>query len=316
MAVIGLDLGGTKLSGAVFDSAGRMLSRKVRQLGKKKGREVGRLFQSIITDLISIIPDKNLTFTALGVSVPGISHSRQGTVWAPNITGWENYPLHNELTSFLDNPDISVSIDSDRACSILGEVWKGAARGCKNAIFLAVGTGIGAGILVDGKVLRGSDDIAGAIGWLALDRGYKKKYKKFGCFEYYASGNGLVRTVKELLRENKKYCGPLQQTDRQEISAEDILRASNQGDPLAQKAINQAIELWGMAIANLISLFNPQKIILGGGIFGPGAQFLDQIVQEATKWAQPISIHKVSIECSALQNDAALYGAAYLALKK
>jgi glucokinase len=316
MAVIGLDLGGTKLSGAVFDSAGRMLSREVRQLKKKKGKEVGKLFQLIITDLINIILDKNLTFTALGISVPGISHTQQGTVWAPNITGWDNYPLYNELTTFLDNPDIPVTIDSDRACSILGEFWKGAARGCKDAVFLAVGTGIGAGILVDGKVLRGSDDIAGAIGWLALDKGYKEKYKKFGCFEYYASGNGLVRTVKEMLRENKNYSGSLKQTGHPGISAENIFKASNQGDPLAQKAIDQAIEFWGMAIANLISLFNPQKIILGGGIFGPGAQFLDQIVREATKWAQPISIHQVSIECSALQTDAALYGAAYLALNK
>ncbi|UCG27366.1 MAG: ROK family protein [Bacteroidales bacterium] len=316
MAVIGLDLGGTKLSGAVFDTTGEMVSKEVRKLEKRKGKEVGKLFRSIIRYLNKIAMDNNSIVTSLGVSVPGISHIKQGTVWAPNIPGWDNYPLREELESFCNTPDIHITIDSDRACSILGEIWKGAAKGCRNAIFLAVGTGIGAGIYVDGKVLRGTDDIAGAIGWFALERPYKEKFRKFGCFEYFASGNGLVRSATEFLKKDEKYNGPLRLIKNQGISSEDIFEAFNHDDPIATKAIRQAIEFWGMAIANLISLFNPEKIILGGGIFGPGARLRDQIVKEASKWAQPVSIHQVSVECSALQSDAALYGAGYLALNK
>src|SRR5690606_7336356 len=120
------------------------------------------------------------------------SRNKSGTVWAPNIPGWEDYPLKAELEAVLNR--IPVSIDSDRACYILGEYWKGAAQNCEDAIFLAVGTGIGAGILADGRILRGAGDIAGAIGWMALDHPYQEKYIPCGCFEYQASGDGVART--------------------------------------------------------------------------------------------------------------------------
>ena len=102
---------------------------------------------------------------------------------------WDDYPLRDELQRALGSPT-AVVIDSDRAAYILGETWQGAARGARDAIFLAVGTGIGAGILVDGRVLRGHADIAGAIGWMALDRPYRERYAGCGCFEGHAFGTG------------------------------------------------------------------------------------------------------------------------------
>ncbi len=315
MAVIGLDLGGTKLSGAVFDISGNLLTRDTKLLENREGKRVGELILTMITELFNYGQEKGSSITAIGVSVPGISHSKEGTVWAPNIGGWENYPLGNEIASMLDNPNINITLDSDRACSILGEVWKGAAVGCNNVIFLAVGTGIGAGILVDGKVLRGYKDIAGAIGWMALNKPYHPKYRQMGCFEYYASGDGLVRIALEYLQDRKDYSGILKQKKPDDLSAHHLFQAYEQGDELAKQVINQAIEYWGMAIANLISLFNPEKIILGGGVFGPALQFRQRIIEEATRWAQPISIRQVSVEGSVLQSDAPLYGAAYLALK-
>ncbi len=114
-------------------------------------------------------------------------------------------------------------IDSDRACYILGEVWQGSAKGCKDAVFLAVGTGIGAGILVEGKVMRGSNDIAGAIGWLALDRPFQQKYISCGCFEYHASGEGLAKVAKELVAQNPD--GILSAKNIDEITARDVFHA-------------------------------------------------------------------------------------------
>ncbi len=93
---------------------------------------------------------------------------------------------------------MEIRIDNDRACYILGETWKGSATGCKHAIFLSVGTGIGAGILVDGKVLRGANDIAGSIGWMALTDPFLQEYVKYGCFEYHASGPGITRITKDI----------------------------------------------------------------------------------------------------------------------
>ena len=99
------------------------------------------------------------------------------------------------------------------------------------------------------------------------------------------------------------------------FSAKDVFDAYENGDELAKKIITNAIECWGMAVANLVSLFNPEKIIFGGGVFGPALKFLDEIYLEAKKWAQPISIQQVKLQGSALGSDAGLYGAGWLALK-
>jgi glucokinase len=316
MAIIGLDLGGTKLSGALFTHDGGLLTRKIVLLKKAKGPEVGQFIQEVIDDLIATLPEDEVPISGIGISVPGISHKQKGTVWAPNIDGWENYPLLNEITSYLDNPEIRIAIDSDRTCSILGEVWKGVAQGCNDAIFLAVGTGIGAGILSGGKIIRGADDIAGAIGWMALSKPYEQKFKGMGCFEYHASGEGLVRMTRDLLEEEENYTGILQKKNQEDITAHTVFEAYEQNDPIAVNVLHRAVEYWGMAIANLVSLLNPEKIILGGGVFGPALRFIDQIAEESAKWSQPISSQIVSIIGSELKYDAPLYGAAYLALKE
>src|SRR5690606_12475612 len=128
---------------------------------------------------------------SVGVAVPGIYRSAGGTVWAPNIPGWDDYPLRDELRAAL-GADVACAVESDRTCYILGEVWQGNARGAGNAVS-AVGTGIGAGIMIDGRTIHGHADITRAIGWLALDRPYDEAYRQCGNFEYYASGPGIAR---------------------------------------------------------------------------------------------------------------------------
>jgi glucokinase len=248
--------------------------------------------------------------TSVGICVPGIYRRNSGTVWAPNIPGWEDYPLLREVQDIVG--DIPVKIESDRSCYILGETWQGATKDCTDAISLAFGTGIGAGILVDGKILRGAQDIAGAIGWMALERPFREEFIACGCFEGMASGEGIPKYAHYLLNKDSNYQGPLRKKGK--LTTADIFKAYDSGDIIAQQVFDSCIELWGMAIANLISLFNPQKIILTGGLFGPALRFLEDIKQEAAKWAQPISMTQVSFESSMLRDKAGLYGAAYLAL--
>lgn len=307
--VIGIDLGGTKLISALFDRNGNILDKINSKIEDRKGTEIGSLITSQLKNLLS----RNQDVISIGVSVPGIYDSNEGTVWAPNLTGWKAYPLQNEINSIVKK-DISVNIESDRSCYILGEVWKGNARDCKHAIFVAVGTGIGAGILVNGEVLRGYRNIAGAIGWMALNRIHLPEYRQYGCFEYHSSGEGLVRIAKKYLADDLGYQGTLKTNSDQPLSAKDIFSAFEEGDPIASRVIGEAIEYWGMATANLISIFNPEKIILGGGVFDSAAPLLDQIIKEAKKWAQPVAIKEVSIEFAGLGNEAGLYGAGYLAL--
>jgi glucokinase len=177
-----------------------------------------------------------------------------------------------------------------------------------------VGTGIGAGILANGRVLRGAHGIAGAIGWLALDRPFRREYVPCGCFEHHASGGGIAKVAEEILSRQKRYRGPLRVEGS--LTAQDVFDACEKGDAVAEKVVAEAVQLWGMASANLVSLLNPAKIIFGGGVFGPAARFLDAISAEARRWAQPVAIERVQFEVSQLGSDAALYGAAYLVLRR
>ncbi len=314
MALLGVDLGGTKLALAIFSDDGIVLHKESTGLMNRKGGEVGRLITGRISDmLISAGNDEN-RIRSIGISVPGISHASKGTVWAPNIEGWEDYPLLREVRGKCG--DIPVTIDSDRACYMLGELWKGKAQGCRDAIYLSVGTGIGAGILVNGEILRGSGDIAGCIGWMALQRPFQERFASCGCFEYYASGEGITKLAKEYVSELKGYSGELSLPDTGSLKTSDVFAAFASRDPVAVKVIGLCVEFWGMAVANLVSLFNPEKIIMGGGVFGPAVRLIPEITAEAEKWAQPVGMQQVSLEASGLEGDAGVYGAGFLALKK
>jgi len=307
MAFIGIDLGGTKLAAAAFTAGGELLHRETTPLADRRGEAVGAL----IVERIRSIADGH-PLEGAGVCVPGLYRSARGTVWAPNISGWDDYPLRDELRSAL-GAQTALTIDSDRAAYILGESWRGAAAGARDAIFLAVGTGIGAGILTDGRVLRGHGDVAGAIGWLALDRPYASRYQQHGCFEDQASGPGLVRVAGDLMETDSSYIGELRRDD---LDAGHIFAAYERHDAIASQVIDNAIELWGMAAANLVSLFNPEIIVFGGGIFGPASGLIERIRSEARRWAQPIAIEQVRFVASMLGGDAGLFGAGRLAMMR
>lgn len=316
MHTIGIDIGGTKISSAVFDKDGNCTNRISILVADKSGDEVGNLVLGVISSQIAFAEKESYHVAGIGLCIPGIYWSGKKTVWAPNIAGWDDYPLYDKIISSPVNKNIPVKIDSDRACYILGEVWKGAASGSRNAIYMAVGTGIGLGILVNGEILRGANDIAGATGWMALERPYDEKYIPCGCFEYGASGAGLGRKAVEIMNSDSGYSGLLKNIDGENISGEDVFNAFAKEDPVALKVIKNAIELWGMAVANYVSLFNPEIIILGGGVFGPGLNFIREIFNEAKKWAQPWSINMVKLSGSKLGSDAGLYGAGFIAFNK
>lgn len=311
MTILGIDLGGTKLASAVFDEGGEILHSETVPLEGRSGKAVGSLITATITRAMS-----SNTFpspSSIGISVPGIYHIDTGRVWAPNIPDWEEYPLLEEVNQSVGR--IKIVIDSDRACTILGECWQGNAKGNKDVIFIGVGTGIGAGILTNGQLVRGTGDIAGAIGWMALKPPFEEEYAACGCFEEYASGEGIAKAAKNILQKEPVYTGPLQSIPFSAISTHDVFEAYLQNDVIAKRVIQNSVIFWGMAAANLISIFNPEKIIWGGGVFGPAISLIPEIKEEASKWAQPISMKQVQFCESGIGHQAAVFGAAYLALK-
>lgn len=315
MAVIGIDLGGTKIIGAIFNNKGEIINTTSQLLDKREGLEVGNLVLETIDILRKSSAETSKELQAVGICVPGIADSRTERVWAPNMPGWDNYPLKEEIQLHLQDNAVRVDVESDRTCYILGEVWKGAAMGCENAIYLAVGTGVGAGLFVDGRIMHGMADIAGCAGWMALGEDEYDNNGATGFMESYASGTGIANYARALMsKEELVNESPLYNYDIKMITTHEIFDAYWSGDRLASKVVDKALNIWGKTAANLVSLFNPEKIIWGGGVFGPAVQILDNIYAEALKWGQPISMKEVKFVGAALNGQSALYGAGYLAL--
>ncbi len=169
--------------------------------------------------------------------------------------------------------------------------------------------------MIDGKILHGFNDGVGAVGWLAIEKPFNPTFKNKGCFEYLASSKGIINSVKNKLLQNERATF-LKKKDFNQLSIKDIFDAHSKNDPLAINVLNETIEYWGIAAANIISLFNPEIIIFGGTLFGPALAFLENIKKEAEKWAQPIFIENVEFVGSKLGASAGLFGAGHLAMKK
>jgi glucokinase len=235
-----------------------------------------------------------------------------GEVWAPNIAGWDRFPLAARLG---ERTSVPLVLDSDRAAYVLGEQWCGVARGVRNVVFVAFGTGIGAGILADGRLIRGSGDVAGAVGWFALDPRFRPEYGERGCFECEASGSAVGRLAQRALEEGRPsaIAAIAASGGGGEITAETVFRAADSGDALALAILDHVAEAMAMGIANIVSILNPEIVVLGGGLFQPDLRLLEPVRARVARWAQPLAAAAVRIEPSGLGEDAGLYGAAKLA---
>ena len=318
MAVIALDLGGTKIAGALMNEDGKILYPHRNLLNGRSGGEVGTLIADNVRLLVERARYHRINVEAVGACIPGIVDPETGIVWAPNIPGWEKFPLRSVIRRALGtgHEETPILIDNDRICYVYGSKWKGASRDCRNVVFMAVGTGIGAGIVIDGHPLHGASNIIGAAGWMALDAPWTEAYGPAGCFEYYASGAGICARAKDMVRADKQYRGPLRQKPISRITTGDVFQAYDGGDPIATTVIRKAVQMWGMAAANIVRLLNPELIVWGGGVFGPAQALIPDIYREALKWAQPISIRQVRFIPSEMKGPAGILGAAYIAINR
>ena len=235
------------------------------------GAAVGQLVIEEMNRVRQLARRRHITVKGVGICVPGIVAGKAGRVWAPNTGGWDDYPCAPRCGPVADRK-LKVAIDSDSLRLDPGRSLAGAARDCRNAIFLAVGTGIGAGILVDGRVFHGAAGIAGALaGWRSIEP-FRRSSSGRGCFESPRVGR---RHCRRCPRKSTKH----HEIQRSAAHAQPLTRTTfsppiEHGDVIAKEVLSDAIEFWGMAgTANLISLFNPEKIIFGGGVFGRRRNF-------------------------------------------
>lgn len=287
--VLAADIGGTNIRVAKVSRAGHISHRFEAATPTQGGVSV----VEALLALLDRIPQKGAH--ALGVDVPGLAY-RNGDVWAPNIEGWKRMPLGRKLRERLG---LTVVVESDRNAFVVGEAWKGAARRCRDVIFVAVGTGIGAGIMMDGRLVRGHNELAGCVGWMAVCDKFVPQYAKMGCLESHAAGIGIATEA------SKRF--------RRKISAREVATLAARGDKRAQKLLSEAGTYLGLGLANLVSTLNPEVIVLGGGVVEAGECMLNAARETMMRWAQPIAVKQTRLLCSNLGGAASLLGAAKLA---
>ncbi|HZS05479.1 MAG TPA: ROK family protein [Blastocatellia bacterium] len=301
-AVAALDIGGTKISAGLISRAGDLLWQRAEATAQSSLADSLDQLTNLIVEAVIHAP-AHCTVAGVGLAVPGWVNRRAGTVWAPNIAGWDHIPLLRELRQRVRWP---LQVDSDRNAYVLGEAWRGRAAGLEDVVFLAVGTGIGAGIISGGRLIRGRDDLAGCAGWFALQPEFQELYAWMGCLEAEASGKSLGRKAEE----RDFFAG------RDELrgqGARAVIEAAEHDDAAGRALLDEAAGFLGMGVANLISTLNPQMVVLGGGLFQRGEYLLAAVRRETMRWAQPMAAERVRIERSTLDEHAGLYGAARIA---
>lgn len=296
---VGVDLGGTKIAVAVVDFQGKIHQRLKLPAEKESWRKSTAQICGAVRQTVADASVPWRQIAGVGVGVPGIYFAETGNAWAPNLWGRGQFPLRDELKHRLPAP---VVVDSDRVAYVLGEQWLGAAQGLTDVVFLAIGTGIGAGIIMNGQLYRGIHGAAGAAGWLALDPRKKEIYQEIGCFEAEAAGPAVARRAVACHFEA--------------ATAETVVNAARQRDALARMILDETIAYIAMGVANIISLLDPQMVVLGGGLMQAGELLLEPLRRGVRDWAQPLAAEQVRIELTQLGENAGLLGAARLALLK
>jgi len=313
----GIDIGGTKIASALFTEAGEMSAREKVPIERAGGDAAAAQVAARITALAEAAERTGGRLRAVGLCVPGIAYSASGKVWAPNIPGWDQYPLLEKIRDkggVHSQVGVPLLLESDRSAYVAGEAWRGAAAGARDAVFLAVGTGIGAGIISGGRVLHGHEDIAGAVGWFGLDPRFKPDYAAMGSFEAEASGGSVARKARAALERGRaSVILDLAGGAPDAVTAETVAEAARRGDALALEIVAEAVTYLAMGVANIVSLLNPEVVVVGGGLFQAADVFLESVRREFRRWAQPLAARDVRIEPSALGEDAGLFGCGRLA---
>ncbi len=307
--ILAVDLGGTKVAAALVDRKGKVLAQK--SLSVDVSSTLAPVKQ-IVELAQQLAGHKGLRrrIAAMGVAVPGLVR-RDGTVWAPNLPGWKRMALARRLHQALGVP---VVVESDRNAAVLGEAWRGAARGKNDAIVVMLGTGIGAGILSGGRLVRGAHELSGCAGWMVVTDQHGPETQGVGQLESLAAGPAIASAAKKKLAQG--IGGLLKEIPVEAITAHEVAEAARRGDRASIEVYLEAGRLLGYGVANLVSLFDPEIVVIGGGLAKASDLFLDALRKAMQERAQPIAAKQVRVVASRLGNQANLLGAAWAARRK
>ena len=308
---IGVDVGGTNVKIALVDKEGSIVYSNTTPTRAEMGYEytISNIKQAI-KDLMKETKTDNTTIEGIGFGFPGQIDCTEGVIRvSPNIPGWVNVPLAKIMEKEFSIP---TKVDNDVRCAALGELAFGAGKGCKNLICITVGTGIGSGLIVNGKLVRGADNAAGEIGHIKLQMhdGPICGCGDSGCLEAFASGPSIVAMAQEYILGGKstKY----RELANPEITPYIVAEAAKQGDKVALKIFERMGKYIGIGLASVVNLLNPEKIVIGGGVADAGDILFKPLIDTLKKRAMPIQAKSVSVVPAQLGNAAGVIGASLL----
>lgn len=306
---LGIDVGGTNLKVAVINDYNNIIDKHIELVSKANAEETRKQIMSVI----ELSLKRNEEIKAIGLGLPGIVDASKGImIQSPNLSHFANIDIRDDISTYFKIP---VFVDNDVNLSALAEFKMNPViikNGFKNIILLAIGTGVGGGIILNGEIWKGTSGFAGELGHICIDiNGEICNCGGKGCLETYASSTGIIKRAKKHLWRFPN--SSLSRIPVEKINTEDIFEAAKNNDAAGVYLVQSFTEALAAGIGSLINVFNPQAIILGGGVFVPNSYLIDKIREQA----QRFSFKKPYLECmilpSYLKNDSGVVGAAFLA---
>lgn len=312
--VLAIDLGGTKIITALISRQGEMLAREYTPSLAGKGQEA--VIKQLSTAIDGLLKEQKLSLTQLhsiSIAAAGAIDSEKGLVTqSPNLPGWRDVPLANIIK---EKYRVQTFLINDANAAALGEHRFGAGKGVNNLVLMTIGTGIGGGIIIDGKLYAGASGGAGEIGHMTIDvNGPRCNCGNIGCLEMLASGTAIARDAVRLIREGgRSSLVEMVKNKLENITAEKVFQAAKAGDSLASMVIARAADYLGTGLVNLVNIFNPDVIIIGGGVANMGNILLEPARKVVNERAFRLSAQTVRIIPAELGEDAGVFGAAVFA---
>lgn len=308
----GVDIGGTTVKIGLFSTKGELLDKWEIVTRKDEGGSL------ILSDVAKAVEDKLIELkvskddvSGIGLGVPG-PITEDGRVLKCVNLGWGIFNVAEEVTRLTGIENVKVGNDANVAA--LGEMWKGGGRGYKNMVMVTLGTGVGGGIIINGKILAGSNGAAGEIGHLTVNYDEEETCGcgKKGCLEQFASATGIVKEANRLLFESDK---PSKLRDIQYLSAKAIFDTAKEGDELANVLVDELGRYLGLACSHIAAIVDPQAFVIGGGVSKAGT-ILTDIIKKYYESNVMFALKGKVFELAQLGNDAGIYGCAKMVVDK
>lgn len=316
--ILAVDIGGTKIMTALFSPDGKLLARDVRPTLVDEG--VGSVIERICSAIDNLLDNngqKASHLGGIGIACAGGIDSGRGVVVtpSPNMADWVDIPLADIVR---ERFNIGTFVVNDASAAALGEHRAGAGRGVNNLVLFTLGTGIGGGIIADGELYLGAIGAAAEVGHMTVDvNGPECGCGNTGCLEMLASGRVVERdAIKRVSRGESSSLSEMVGGKTDDITAEMVGTAAKNGDPLALDVLSRAAYYLGVGMVNVVNIFNPDMIVLGGGMAELGDLFIGPGRKMVAERAFPVSSRAVRVVTAQLGNEAGVYGAAAFALER